>query len=94
MANCLGAIIEYNLSSKTPIISFLLMKNINQYAESLKKGLENVGTSNLSKKIEKQDVFMDSHEFKTFNSILQKEVALILNCVEHFKNEINRLMKN
>ncbi len=65
MANCLGGILEYNLGARTPVLSFLIMKNIETYAAQLRKCLEYgfVG-SIFEKRLEQLQSFADSAEFK------------------------------
>ena len=36
-ANALGSILEFNLSQKTPILAFLIMKSIFSFTEQLSK---------------------------------------------------------
>ncbi len=94
MANCLSTILEYNLSAKSPILAFMIVKNINHFSEKLKNSLQDLGNSYLCKKIEKPELFVESNEFKNFSSIIQKEISLVLNCLEYFKSEIVKVIKH
>jgi hypothetical protein len=42
MTNCIQGILEYSLSPRTPVLAFLMIKNVDFHSEQIKKMIENV----------------------------------------------------
>ncbi|EGR29303.1 protein kinase domain protein [Ichthyophthirius multifiliis] len=93
ISNLIANVLEINLTSKVPIIAFMLIKQLNINIDQLKISCNDLKQSTFSKNIEKVELFENSYEFKQFKNIINRELPLIQGVFENFKCEINRFLK-
>lgn len=88
--NVITSLLENPLNERGMAIGYCLFKTVLQMGESLKAHLkdENLEKAPFSKKLEKIDLFKDSHEFKSFVNVFSKEFIQINGCLVCFKEDL------
>jgi len=92
VSNVLHSMLENNLTSKTPIVGFVLLKRLYQLLELLKREISVENTDSKFKLLEKWNDFQASDEFLAFSRYVNEEMDEANSFISIFKQEINVLI--
>ena len=92
VSNVLHAMLEFNISSKTPIVAFVLLKRLHQLLEILRREISVENSDSKFKLLEKWNEFQASDEFLAFSRYVNEELEEASSFINIFKQEINVLI--
>ncbi|EAR94331.2 Serine/Threonine kinase domain protein (macronuclear) [Tetrahymena thermophila SB210] len=78
----LNNILEINVEEQAPILSFMLMKNVSNQTENLRSQISQYC-------IQEQE----NQQVQQFSQIVSKEIDFVQNCLDSFKEEIDKLIQ-
>jgi len=92
VSNVLHSMLEYNLTNKTPIVGFVVLKKLHQLLESLRRDISVENTGSKLRALEKWNDFQGTDEFLAFSRYVNEELDEANSFINIFKQEINVLI--
>jgi serine/threonine-protein kinase ULK/ATG1 len=92
VSNVLHSMLEMNISNKTPIVGFVVLKKLHQLLEGLRKDIAVENTGSKFRALEKWNDFQNTDEFLAFSRYVNEELEEATSFINIFKQEINVLI--